>query len=104
MSITVRIPTVLRKFAGGSASVEVEGNSVIEAITQLTSDYPELESHLFAADGTLRSFVNLYVDDQDVRHRDGTATGLTGGEVLSIVPAIAGGNGDDLERSVNTAN
>ena len=91
MSTTIRIPTVLRKFVGGSASVDVAGSSVIEAITQLTSDYPALESHLFAADGSLRSFVNLYVDDEDVRHRDGADTGLKGGEVLSIVPAVAGG-------------
>ena len=91
MSTTIRIPTVLRKFAGGNASVEVAGASVIEAITQLTSDHPALQSHLFTADGSLRSFVNLYVDDEDVRHRDGTATGLKGGEVLSIVPAVAGG-------------
>ena len=91
MNTTIRIPTVLRKFAGGSSSVEVAGSSVLEAITQLTSDYPALESHLFAADGSLRSFVNLYVDDEDVRYRDGTATSLKGGEVLSIVPAVAGG-------------
>lgn len=91
MSTTIRIPTVLRKFAGGKATVEVAAGSVIDAITQLTSDYPALKSHLFAADGSLRSFVNLYVDDEDVRYRDGTATDLKGGEVLSIVPAVAGG-------------
>ena len=91
MSTTIRIPTVLRKFAGGSATVDVAGSSVLDAMNQLTSDYPALESHLFAADGTLRSFVNLYVDDEDVRHRNGIATGLVGGEVISIVPAVAGG-------------
>ena len=91
MNTTIRIPTVLRKFAGGSASVLVAGASVIEAIGQLTSDYPALKSHLFTSDGSLRSFVNLYVDDEDVRHGDGVNTGLRGGEVLSIVPAVAGG-------------
>jgi molybdopterin converting factor small subunit len=91
MSTTIRIPTVLRKFAGGSATVEVTGSSVLEVITQLTQDYPALQSHLFAADGSLRSFVNIYVDDEDVRHASGIATGLNGGEVLSIVPAVAGG-------------
>ena len=92
MSTTIRIPTVLRKFAGGSASVQVAGSSVGQAIDQLTSDYPALKTHLFATDGSLRSFVNLYVDDEDVRHRDGVDTSLQGGEVLSIVPAVAGGS------------
>jgi len=91
MNTTIRIPTVLRKFAGGSSSVEVAAGSFIDAITQLASDYPALESHLFAEDGSLRSFVNLYLDDEDVRYRDGAATSLKGGEVLSIVPAVAGG-------------
>lgn len=91
MSTTIRIPTVLRKFVGGSTSVEVSGDNVLEAIRNLTSAHPELESQLFTKDGSLRSFVNIYVDDEDVRHHEGTETGLKGGEVLSIVPAVAGG-------------
>ena len=88
---SIRIPTVLRKFAGGNQTVAVEGGSVLEAVTDLTNQYPALQNHLFGPDGTLRSFVNIYVDDEDVRHRDGAATSLEGGETLSIIPAVAGG-------------
>jgi adenylyltransferase/sulfurtransferase len=88
---TIRIPTVLRKFAGGSATAEVSGATVIDAISELTARYPALKTHLFTGDGGLRSFVNIYVDDEDVRHQDGERTSLKGGEVVSIVPAVAGG-------------
>lgn len=91
MSTTIRIPTVLRKFAGGSATAEVSAANVLDAVSELASKYPALKSHLFTGDGSLRSFVNIYVDDEDVRHRDGERTSLIGGEVLSIVPAVAGG-------------
>jgi len=89
--VTVRIPTVLRRFTDGKSRVDVGGRTVKEAITALTGFYPSLVTHLFDADGQLRSFVNLYVNDQDTRYLNGTATVLHHGDVLSVVPAVAGG-------------
>ncbi len=90
--IAIRIPTVLRRFSQGHATVDVSAGTVLDAITELTKRYPSLKNHLFTEDGSLRSFVNIYVDDEDVRHRDGVATTIRPGEVLSIVPAVAGGS------------
>ena len=89
----VLIPAALRQYAGGRKEIEIAGGTVGEVLTVLTSEYDELKKHLFNDDGKLRSFVNVYLNDEDVRylHRDKTAA--SAGDTVSIVPSIAGGLG-----------
>jgi sulfur-carrier protein adenylyltransferase/sulfurtransferase len=88
----ILIPTALRQFTAQSDSIEVNGSTVGEALRSLTERYPELRKNLFNDQGKLRSFVNVYVNDEDIRYLDKDATKLTGGETISIVPSIAGGS------------
>lgn len=91
MSTTLRIPAPLRAYTDDASTVSVTGNTVDEAIRSLTDRYPELHPHLFDDGGKLRSFVNVYRNDEDVRHLDRGATVLREGDELVIVPSIAGG-------------
>jgi len=91
MAITVLIPTPLRPFVGGKDALELEGENVGEVLDQLTSDHAELRKHLFADDGRLRSFVNVYVNDRDIRHLEREGTRVGAGDTVSIIPSIAGG-------------
>lgn len=91
MAITVNIPTALRQFTGGQASIEVQAASVGEALNGLTSQCPELRRHLFNEQNALRSFVNVYVNDEDIRSHNENDTPLEEGDTVMIVPAIAGG-------------
>src|SRR4030095_14938402 len=86
------LPTPLRPFAEGAASVEASGSTVSEALEPLVSRYAGLRAHLFDGSGKLRAFVNVYKNDEDIRHLDRGATGLADGDTLSIVPSIAGGS------------
>lgn len=88
---TIHIPTPLRKFTGGQAAVGVEGETIGEALAHLTSLFPTLKQHLYNEQGTLRSFVNIYLGDEDIRYLDGENTPLDESATLSIVPSIAGG-------------
>ncbi len=88
----ILIPTALRQFTEQSDAVEVSGATVGEALDALTVQYPEIKKNLFNDQGKLRSFVNVYVNDEDIRYMDKTATKLEGTETLSIVPSIAGGS------------
>lgn len=88
---TIRIPAPLRPYAGGSSSVQVAGNSVAAALVNLGEQYPDLRQHLFDGD-KLRSFVNLYLEKQDVAQLQGLATPLVDEDTLLIIPSIAGGN------------
>ena len=88
---TIFIPTALRGFAGGNASYSVPATTVGEALTQLTAEYPELKKHLYNDEGKLRSFVNIYVGEEDIRYLDGESTALDAGSEITIVPSIAGG-------------
>jgi sulfur-carrier protein adenylyltransferase/sulfurtransferase len=88
----ILIPTALRQFTDQSDSVEVTGSTVAEALNGLTTQYPNLKKNLFNDQGKLRSFVNVYVNDEDIRYLDKTETTLQGNETLSIVPSIAGGS------------
>jgi adenylyltransferase/sulfurtransferase len=88
----ILIPTALRQFTEQSDSVEVTGDSVAEALNSLTARYPDIKKNIFNDQGKLRSFVNVYVNDEDIRYLDKTDTKLTGTETLSIVPSIAGGS------------
>lgn len=87
----ILIPTPLRQYAGGQKEVEVAGATVADALSVLTSTHADLRKHLFNDEGKLRSFVNIYVDDEDIRYLDKEATKLAGQETISIVPSIAGG-------------
>jgi adenylyltransferase/sulfurtransferase len=87
---TVRIPTPLRPYAGGNSNVSVSGANVGAALQDLTRQHPDLRQHLFEAD-KLRSFVNIYLNQEDVRYLDGEATPLKEADTLLIIPSIAGG-------------
>ncbi len=89
--MTVHIPAPLRPFAGRQSSVELRARTVGEALAELVARHPDLRRHLFAEDGRLRSFVNVYLNDEDVRYRENEATLVDEGDVLSIVPSVAGG-------------
>ncbi len=88
----ILIPTALRQFTAHQDTVEAFGVTVAEALAHLTGQYPDLKKNLFNDQGKLRSFVNIYVDDEDIRYLDKEATALAGGETISIVPSIAGGS------------
>lgn len=88
---TIHIPTPLRAFTGQAASVSVEGATVGEALAALTTAHPGLARHLRDDQGRLRSFVNVYLGDEDIRYLEKEATPVTAGATLSIVPSIAGG-------------
>ena len=96
----ILIPSALRQFTGGSDSVEISGVSVQEALDHLTTLYPDIRKNLYTDAGKLRSFVNVYVNDEDIRYLDRADTALRGDETLSIVPSIAGGSAvADLETA-----
>jgi molybdopterin converting factor small subunit len=92
MAVKVIIPTPLRAYAGKRESTEVRAGSVGEALTQLTTEFADLRKHLFTEDGQLRSFVNVYVNDEDIRYLAKEKTATKDGDTVSIVPSIAGGN------------
>ena len=91
MAVTVLIPTPLRPFVGGKDLLMFEAASVGELLRQLTSQHAELRKHLFADDGRLRSFVNVYVNDRDIRQLAQQETRVAAGDTVSIIPSIAGG-------------
>ncbi len=91
MPATIRIPTPLRTATGGASTVEVEGSTVGEVLHGLGKVHPDVTERLFADDGSLRRFVNVFVDDQDVRFAEGLSTPVREGSTVSIIPAVAGG-------------
>ena len=91
MAHRVLIPTPLRPYTGQQDAVELEGRTVGEILSALTSRYSDLRRHLYADDGKLRHFVNVYVNDDDIRYLQREATSLKAGDVISIVPSVAGG-------------
>ena len=89
----VKIPTPLRQYTGGDAEVEVGGQTAGETLGNLATEYPDLKQHLYTGDGKLRSFVNVYKGDEDIRYLDGQDTEVSEDDELSIIPSIAGGSG-----------
>ena len=90
--MTIFIPTPLRSYVGGSDSVSVDATTISGALKGLIQDHPELRRHLFTGEGKLRAFVNLYLNDEDVRYLPAKeATAVTSADTLSIIPSIAGG-------------
>jgi MoaD family protein len=91
MSVEVRLPTVLRQNAGGQASVPANGTTVGEVFEDLVRQYPLLAGQLTTEDGGMHKFINVYRNDEDVRYLDRLDTKLSEGDVISILPAVAGG-------------
>jgi sulfur-carrier protein len=88
---TVRIPPVLRPSVGGEKELTAEGSSVGEILRELVAQHPETQSQLFSGDGELNRYVNVYLNDEDVRVLDGLETRVSDADTLVILPAMAGG-------------
>lgn len=91
MPVTVRVPGPLRRLTGGSAEVAVDGATVAAALTDLDHRYPGFHDRLYDAEGKLRQFINVYVNDSDIRFSQGLETPVGERDEVSIVPAVAGG-------------
>jgi molybdopterin converting factor small subunit len=92
MSLKIHIPTPLRRYTDDQGVIEVGGSSVGTALDSLLEKYPSLKKQLYTDDGRLRSFVNVYVNDEDIRYLQKTDTAVKAGDTISIVPSIAGGS------------
>jgi molybdopterin synthase sulfur carrier subunit len=92
MAIQVRIPTILRTYTGGAKSVEGKGDSLSALLDDLDSNHPGLRARLVTEDGSLHRFVNVYVNDEDVRFTGSLETPLSDGDGVTILPAVAGGS------------
>jgi molybdopterin converting factor small subunit len=91
MSVTVRIPTILRQYTGGAAEVSIDGGTVAEVVAALDGAHPGIGARVLDDEGKLRRFVNVYVNDDDVRFAEGLATPTPDGCSVSVIPAVAGG-------------
>ena len=91
MAKKVRIPTPLRKLTNNEELIEVDGGTISEAIAELQTRYPGIKERLIDESGTVRRFVNVYVNEEDIRFLDNQQTKLKDGDEISIIPAIAGG-------------
>jgi len=91
MSVTVKLPTILRKFTGDEARVGADGATLAEVLKDLESRYPGITKNVLAEDGGLHRFINVYVNDEDVRYLGSLETEVVDGDTVSILPAVAGG-------------
>ena len=91
MSAVLRIPTVLRPAMGGESVIAVEGDTVGEVFLRLTNLYPEIKGQIFNEDGTLHRFLNVYVNDDDVRYIGGVQASVEHNDEITLLPAVAGG-------------
>jgi sulfur-carrier protein len=91
VSVTVRVPTQLRTLTGGAGELALQGGTVGEVLKELDAAHPGMADRLFDDGGGLRRFVNVFVDDEDVRFLSGLDTAVADGQTVSIVPAVAGG-------------
>ncbi len=101
MAVTVLIPTPLRPYVGGRDAVQVEAASIGELLDRLSGEHSALRKHLFADDGRLRSFVNVYLNDRDIRQLSAQETPVRSGDTVSIIPSIAGGSGGTMATAVH---
>src|SRR6476469_650361 len=92
MTVTVSIPTPLRSFTAGQDTIQLPGNTVGQVLDGLLATHNGLKRHLLQDDGRLRNFVSLYLNETDIRHLASTSTPVQAGDVLTIVPSIAGGS------------
>jgi MoaD family protein, archaeal len=91
MAVTVKLPTILRKHAGNEAKVSAEGATLVEVLKDLESRYPGITKNVIAETGACTGFVNIYVNDEDVRFSGGLDTEISDGDSVTILPAVAGG-------------
>ena len=91
MSVSVRIPTILRTYTGGDSEVTAQGADLAAVLTDLEANHPGIRARILDDSGEIRRFVNVYVGNEDVRFLDGLATATPAGTQLSIIPAVAGG-------------
>jgi len=91
MTATIEIPSALQKFVDNKLKIEVPGDNVREAINNLIKAHGGLKEHLFDEQGRIRSFVNIYLNDEDIRYTENLDTSVKAGDVIQIVPSIAGG-------------
>ncbi|HEX2032241.1 MAG TPA: ubiquitin-like small modifier protein 1 [Actinomycetota bacterium] len=91
MAVRVKLPTLLRQHAGGESEIAARGGTVREVLTDLEARYPGLTRTVLTREGDLHRFVNVYVNDEDVRFLGALETGVREGDVISILPAVAGG-------------
>lgn len=92
MAVTVRVPTPLRSFTNGAEEVAVNGNTIQEVVDNLEANHSGIKERLCGDDGKIRRFLNVYVNDEDIRFLQNQKTTVKDGDTVSIVPAIAGGN------------
>lgn len=91
MAVTVRLPTIMRSNAGGQSEISAEGATIGEVIDDVVRQFPGTATHLRAPDGGVHRFVNVYLNDEDVRYIGKLDTKVSDGDTVSIVPAVAGG-------------
>lgn len=91
MSIRVRVPTPLRKLTGEKGEIEAKGGNISELIEDIENRYPGLKERIYDETGEIRRFINIYVNEEDIRFIDGKKTKVADGDEVSIIPAIAGG-------------
>lgn len=89
--MTVKLPTILRKHAGGEARVTAEGSTLREVLEHLERSYPGITKNVLTEDGALHRFINVYLNDEDVRYLGALETPVSEGDTVSILPAVAGG-------------
>lgn len=91
MSVEIIIPLVLRQYAENRDSVKLAGQNIGELLNNLMQEFPNMKKHLFSEDGQIRNFINVYVNDDDIRYLENNATQLKEGDVISLIPSVAGG-------------
>jgi molybdopterin converting factor small subunit len=91
MSVSVRVPTILRTYTSGESEVTADGATLAEVLDSLDGSYPGIKARIVDEQGELRRFVNVYVGNDDVRFLDGLATSVSDGTHVSVIPAVAGG-------------
>ena len=91
MPVTVRLPTIMRTHAGGQSEVSAEGSTIGEVVDDIVRQFPGTATHLKAPDGGVHKFVNVYLNDEDVRYLGKLETPVKDGDQVSILPAVAGG-------------
>jgi molybdopterin synthase sulfur carrier subunit len=91
VAVTVRLPTIMRSHAGGQSEVKAEGSTVGEVVDDIVRQFPGTAAHLKAPDGGVHRFVNVYLNDEDVRYLQKLDTPVDDGDTVSVLPAVAGG-------------
>ena len=94
MAVKVRIPTPLRKLTANQSEVQIDGETIAMILGNMESSYPGIKDRICDESGQVRRFINIYINEEDIRFMDGTGTAVNDGDRISIVPAIAGGNLD----------